>query len=76
MRITLNGKRVRKGWVAWYDENQACFKKEGLKKQTVLHEVYHHLVASKEVEIAIRTEEREANIFSREFLRPVSKISL
>lgn len=69
MRVILNGKRVRKTWVAWYLENQACFKKEGLKKQVVLHELYHHLVDSKGFELAIRTEEKEANNYSKEFLK-------
>jgi hypothetical protein len=69
MRIILNGKRVKKESLAWYLENKACFKKEGLKKRTVLHELYHHLVASKGFELAIRTEEKEANNYSKEFLK-------
>ena len=68
MRIILEGKRVRKEWVAWYFENRACFKKDGLKKQIVLHELYHHLVDSKRIELAIRTEEKEANQYARRFL--------
>src|SRR5450756_494924 len=67
MRIILNGKKVRKEWVAWYLENQACFKKEGLEKRIILHELYHHLVASKGFELAIRTEEKEANSYARFF---------
>ena len=31
MKIIFDGKRVRKEWFAWYEENQACFKKEVLK---------------------------------------------
>jgi hypothetical protein len=69
MRIILNGKRVRKEWVAWYLENQACFKKNGLRKRIVLHELYHHLVEVKSFEMPLRTEEKEANYYARYFLR-------
>ena len=69
MKIILNGKRVRKEWVAWYLENQACFKKEGLRKRIVLHELYHHLVEVKTLELNLRTEEKEANDYARSFLK-------
>jgi hypothetical protein len=69
MRIILNGKRVRKEWVAWYFENQACFKKDGLRKRIVLHELYHHLVEVKRLELSLRTEEKEANAYARRFLK-------
>lgn len=68
MRIILDGKRVRKDWVAWYLENQACFKKEGLAKRIVLHELYHHLIEVKSLEMSLRTEEKEANAYARRFL--------
>ena len=67
MKIILDGKRVRKENFAWYEENQACFKKEGLKKRIVLHELYHHLIASKKFEITTRTEEKEANTYAEGF---------
>jgi hypothetical protein len=69
MRIILNGKRVKKEWFAWYLENQACFKKEGLTKRIVLHELYHHLVELRNLEIALKTEEKEANAYARLFLK-------
>jgi hypothetical protein len=69
LRIILDGKRVKKEWVAWYLENHACFKKEGLVKRIVLHELYHHLMASKGFELSIRTEETEANSYARRFLK-------
>ena len=68
MRIILNGKKVKKEWVAWYLENRAFFKKEGLTKRIVLHEFYHHLIESGRYEIPITIEEREAKRFSREFV--------
>jgi hypothetical protein len=68
MRIILNGKRVKKGWVAWYDDNQACFKKSGLGKRIVLHELYHHLIEAKKLDMALRIEEREAKNYARLFL--------
>jgi hypothetical protein len=68
MKIVLDGKKVGKGWFGFYFENRAYFKKEGLKKRIVLHELYHHLVASKGFELVIMTEEKEANSYAREFL--------
>ncbi len=67
MKIILNGKRVRKGWVAWYLENEAYFRKEGLNKKIVLHELYHHLVDSMDLEIPLRIEEKQANNYARYF---------
>jgi hypothetical protein len=43
MKIFLEGRKVPKGCYSWYSENKAHFTKEGLKKQVVLHELYHHL---------------------------------
>ncbi len=68
MRIILNGRKVGNGDDACYFENKACFTKRGLNKRTVLHEFYHHLVYSNELEILERTEEREANHYSQAFL--------
>jgi hypothetical protein len=68
MKIILDGKRVRKEWFAWYGENHACFKKEGLNKRVILHELYHHLMDSKGIELAMRNEEKEANNYAEFFL--------
>jgi hypothetical protein len=63
MRIILNGRMVGKKksnrWIACYNQNKAYFTKEGLERRIVLHEVYHHLVYSKGLEIASILEERE-----------------
>jgi hypothetical protein len=69
MRIVLNSKKVKKKCLALYSKNCAYFKKEGLKKPVVLHELYHHLVASKSFELSVRTEEKEANSYAREFIQ-------
>jgi len=69
MKIILDGKKVSRGYKAHYSENKAFFTKTGLKKKTVLHELYHHLVYVNELEISERLEEKEANSFSREVLR-------
>ena len=74
MKIILNGKRVKKEWVAWYYEKQACCKKEGLTKRIVLHELYHHLVETGRYEISLTIEEREAERFSREFVK-INKVT-
>ena len=69
MTILLYGRKVGKNCIAYYLEKSAYFKKESLRKRIVLHELYHHLVASKGLELAIRTEEKEANNYSKEFLK-------
>jgi len=67
MRIILNGKRVKKEWVAWYLENQACFKRQGLNKRIVLHEFYHHLVDCSNFNLPLTKEEREARNYATAF---------
>jgi hypothetical protein len=69
MKILLDGKRVKKDWVAWYYKKQACFKKEGLTKRIVLHELYHHFTESRGLEIPLRTEEKEANYYAKSFVK-------
>ena len=69
MKIILDGRKVGNGFDAWYFKNRACFKKSGLKKITVLHELFHHLVDAKGLEMPAREEEKEANSYTREFLR-------
>ena len=73
MKIFLNGRKVGKSCIAYYFEKSAYFKKVGLKKRVVLHELYHHLVASKGFELAIRTEEKEANSYASFFEAHISK---
>lgn len=68
MRIILNGRRVGKGYVAYYFQNRAYFTKKGLKKRTVLHEAYHHLVYVNGLEMPQRAEEKAANGFVRSVL--------
>jgi len=69
MKIILNGRKVSKHNIALYYENKAYFTKKGLKKRTVLHELYHHLVYSKGMKKPDRTEEQEADNYAREFLK-------
>ena len=69
IKIILNGKKVGKHNIALYYENKAYFTKKGLKKRTVLHELYHHLVYSKGMKTPDGTEEKEANNYAREFLK-------
>ena len=68
MRIVLNGRRVGKGYVAYYFKNRAYFTKKGLTKRTVLHELYHHLVYVNGLEMLKTKEERNAECYMREFL--------
>jgi hypothetical protein len=46
MRIFINNRKVGKGCLGLYHENYAYFKKED-KKCELLHELFHHLVASR-----------------------------
>jgi hypothetical protein len=69
MRIILNGRKVGNGDDACYFENKAYFTKRGLKKRTVLHELYHHLVKMKGLELPERTEEKQANGYASEFVK-------
>jgi hypothetical protein len=69
IKIILNGRKVGKHNIALYYENRAYFTKKGLKKRTVLHELYHHLVYSKGMKTPDGIEEKEANNYAREFLK-------
>ena len=68
MKIILNGRKVGKGNIALYYQNKAYFTKRGLKKRTVLHELYHHLVRKKGVECD-SNEEKQAVRYASGFLR-------
>ena len=68
IKIILNGKKVGKGNIALYYENRAYFTKKGLKKRTVLHELYHHLVRAKGFDVSNQIEEKEANHYARDFV--------
>ena len=69
MKIMLNGRKVGRGNEADYFEGIACFTKKGLNKRNVLHELYHHVVEKKGLEMSERKEEREAGAFVREVVK-------
>ena len=71
MKIILNGRRVMRACECDYFEGIACFTKKGLNKRNVIHELYHHIVENKGLEISERKEEREAIRFVREITRHV-----
>ena len=68
MKIKLDGRKVGNGNIAIYFQSKAYFTKSGLKKRTVLHELYHHLVHVNDLEMTRSKEERDANVYSRDFL--------
>jgi hypothetical protein len=70
MEIILNGRKVGNHYYACYVKDKAYFKKRGLRKKTVLHEFYHHLVKEKGIELADRLEERQAISYAIQFLHP------
>lgn len=67
MKIKLDGRKVGNGNIAIYFQNRAYFSKRGLKKRTVLHELYHHLVYVNGLEMPKSKEERDANRYARNF---------
>ena len=69
MRIIVDGRRVGNGNEAIHWEGKAFFTKKGLNKRNVLHELYHHIVESKGLEMSWRKEEREASMFARAVIR-------
>ncbi|MCK4478317.1 hypothetical protein KAU88_07315 [Candidatus Bathyarchaeota archaeon] len=69
MKIILNGRRVMRACECDYFEGIACFTKKGLNKRNVLHELYHHIVENKGLEMSDRKEEKEASSFSRKFTK-------
>lgn len=69
MKIVVDGRIVGKGDEADYFENVAAFTKKGLKKRNVLHELYHHVVEEKGIEMSDRKEERMANQFVIEVMK-------
>jgi hypothetical protein len=71
MKITLNGRRVMRACEADYFEGVACFTKRGLKKRNILHELYHHIIYYKNIEIPEKKEERKANSFAIAVIRKV-----
>jgi len=56
---------VGNGNIACYDNCKAYFTKRGLTKRTILHELYHHIAYVEDLDMPVRTEERQANYYSR-----------
>jgi len=69
MKVILNGKKVGRGYEAYYFAGKAYFSKRSLKKRNVLHEFYHHLVETKGLEISERLEEKQANGYANEVVK-------
>jgi hypothetical protein len=67
MRVVLDGRRVKR-YYAIYKNNKSWFRKKGLTKRTVLHELYHHLVDCYKLEMPLTEEERRANFYAKSVL--------
>lgn len=67
MRIVLNGNRAR-NYLAVYGSNKSYFRKDGLSKRTVLHELYHHIVYCHGLEMTRSEEERGAVYYAKSVL--------
>ena len=71
MRVILDGRKVGNGDLACYCRNKAHFSRKGLNRRNLLHEFYHHLLEAKGIEIPTRIEEKEANNYTKEFLKNI-----
>ena len=69
MKIIVDGRRVMRACECDYFEGIACFTKKGLNKENVLHELCHHVVENKGLDMTEKKEEREANRFVREVMK-------
>jgi len=71
MRIILNDRKFGRGkskkWLAYYSENEAYFKRKGLNRRIVLHELFHHLIDEKGIDLPLGTEEKQANNYAKSF---------
>ena len=67
MRVILDGKRVGKGCSGYYLKNRAYFTKRGLTKRIILHELYHHLIEKRNLDLPLRSEEKEASLYAKKF---------
>jgi len=74
MKIVLDGRKVSKNYSAEYWRNNSYFTKRGLTKRIVLHELYHHIVEVRGLEMSIRKGEIEANAFARKVLRKAKAV--
>jgi hypothetical protein len=73
LKLIVDGRRVmrtktHKTYEAHYYRNKAYFTKKSVNKRNVLHELYHHIVEAKGLEMTLTKEEKEANGFVREVL--------
>jgi hypothetical protein len=74
LKLIVDGRRVmrtktHKTYLAHYCRNKAYFTRRGMNKRNVLHELYHHLVDIKGIEMPRWKEERMANLFVREVMK-------
>ncbi len=69
MRIVVDGRRVGNEDEACYYENKAYFSKRWLNRSNVLHEVFHHILENKGLEMSEKKEEMEADVFVRKIIR-------
>lgn len=72
MKISFDGKRVGRKYVAYYENNIARFKRKGLTKRTVLHEFCHHVANIKGLVMTLTEEEKQARLYSQSFMRIIS----
>lgn len=69
MKIVVDGRRVANGYECEYWENKAYFTKRGFNRRNVLHEVFHHVVEAKVIEMSEKKEERLARVFVKEVMK-------
>jgi hypothetical protein len=68
MKIRVDARGFRKYDQAWYQSGRARFRKRSVKKRIVLHELAHHLISYKGLEMRRKEEERLCDRFADEIL--------
>lgn len=70
MKIVVDGRKIGKKYrIAEYWKNTGYFRKRRFRKSDVLHELFHHLVASKRMTMPKREEEKQAQAFVEKIMR-------
>lgn len=68
MKIRVDGRGMKKSTLAYYFLNRARFRKRSVKKRIILHELAHHIVSYRGLEMERREEEKLCDRFARETL--------
>lgn len=69
MKIIVDGRKVANKYACEYWKPTAYFKKSTFNRRNLLHELYHHLIEVKGIEMPRKKEERLASLFVRKIMK-------